>query len=84
MAKWLGHKAAEGYKPATVEKMRIVFGRSFELGKRWNVPGAESNQVPGIERPKFDNRRSRYLTAEEASRLFKALELHSTRSSSSS
>jgi integrase len=75
VAAWLRGKADEGYKPATVEKMRVVFSRSFVLAKRWNMPGSEINPVLGLERPKFDNRRSRYLTAEEAGRLFKALEV---------
>jgi integrase len=74
VAAWLSEKAAEGYAPATVEKMRVVFGRSFELGKRWGIPGAENNPVRGLERPKFDNRRSRYLSTEEAARLFKVLD----------
>lgn len=74
IAVWLSEKAGEGYKPATVEKMRVVFSRSFELGKRWEVPGAENNPVRGVPRQRFDNKRQRFLTADEASRLFSALD----------
>ena len=69
VAKWLGEKAAEGLKPATVEKIRVVFGRSFELAKQWEMPGSEINPVRGIARPRYDNARQRYLSSEEARRL---------------
>jgi integrase len=77
VAKWLGDKAAEGLKPATVEKVRLVLGRSFELGRRWNMPRAEINPVRGVARPRYSNARQRYLTAEEAKRLKCACELSS-------
>jgi integrase len=79
VAKWLGEKAAGGLKPATVEKIRMVLGRSFELAKRWQTPGAEHNPVRGIARPRFSNARMRYLTAEEAGELRIAVE-HSSNS----
>jgi hypothetical protein len=37
----LAAKRASGLAPATVEKIRITLGRSYELGNRWNVPGTE-------------------------------------------
>jgi integrase len=74
VARWLADKVGEGYKPATVEKMRVVFSRSFELAKRWNIPGGENNPVRGVPRPKFDNKRQRFLSAEEVGRLFKSVE----------
>jgi integrase len=77
VAKWLAEKASEGLKPATVEKIRVVFGRSFELGKRWNIAGAEINPVRGVARPRFNNARQRYLSADEAQRLRLAVECSS-------
>jgi integrase len=74
IAKWLGQKRANGLAPATVEKIRITFNRSFELALKWNLPGITANPVRGITRPKFSNQRSRYLTAGEAQRLFRAVE----------
>jgi integrase len=74
VAKWLGEKAAEGLKPATVEKIRAVLHRSYELAKRWNIPGAESNPVHGLPRPRYSNARQRYLTAAEIQRLRLACE----------
>uniref|UniRef100_UPI0035696E9A integrase arm-type DNA-binding domain-containing protein n=1 Tax=Brevundimonas sp. TaxID=1871086 RepID=UPI0035696E9A len=41
VAQWLADKRAEGLAPATVEKIRVIFGRSFELGARWSVPGCD-------------------------------------------
>lgn len=72
VSKWLAEKSDEGLAPATVEKIRVMFGRSFELGRRWSIPGSENNPARGLSRPKFDNRRERFLTAEEAGRLLRA------------
>ncbi len=57
--------------PATVEKLRVVLGRSFELARRWSIPGGENNPVRSVPKPKFDNRRERFVTAPEAGRLLK-------------
>lgn len=72
VAKWLAEKRAGGLKPATVEKIRVIFGRSFELGMRWGIPGCERNPTKSIQRPPINNARERYLTAEEAERLREA------------
>jgi integrase len=72
ITKWLAEKAAEGLKPATVEKIRVVFSRSFELARQWNIPGGEHNPVRGSPRPKVDNARNLYLSAEEAQRILEA------------
>jgi integrase len=72
VARWLQDKDDEGLAPASVERIKSTFGRTFELARRWNIPGAEINPVRGLPRPKFDNRRTRYLTADEAARLLEA------------
>lgn len=74
IAKWLAEKADEGLAPATVLKIRVIFGRSFELGSRWSVAGCENNPIKGIPYLKFSNARERFLTASEAQRLFDALD----------
>lgn len=68
VAAWLGEKR-KSLAPATVEKLRVTLSRSFELAKRWELPGAEINPVRGIPRFKFDNARSRFLDAKEVERL---------------
>ena len=69
VAQWLADKRAEGLAPASVEKLRVIFGRSFTLGLGWNVPGAERNPTRGIPRKPLNNARERFLSAEEAARL---------------
>lgn len=73
VAQWLGEKRASGLAPATVEKLRVTLGRSFELGASWEVPGCDRpNPARGIPRKPLNNARDRYLTAEEAARLREA------------
>jgi integrase len=74
VAKWLAEKAGEGLAPATVEKIRITFNRSFELAIRWNMAGVTRNPVKGIPRKPVNNARERYLTAAEVKRLLAACE----------
>lgn len=72
---WLASKRDEGLAPATVIKIKAIFGRSFELGARWEVPGCEGkNPVRAVQSKPVDNARSRYLTADEAARLIEAAE----------
>ncbi|SFO81686.1 site-specific integrase [Qipengyuania nanhaisediminis] len=71
VSRWLAEKR-KSYAPATVEKLRMMLGRSFELGRQWNVPGAQINPVRAVPRFKFDNAREWYLTKEEANRLLVA------------
>jgi integrase len=69
IAKWLAEKADEGLKPATVEKIRAVFGRSFKLAMQWNIPGVASNPVSSVPRRRFDNARETSLSSADAIRL---------------
>lgn len=74
IAKWLSEKNGSGLAPATVEKIRVLFNRSFELAIRWNTPGVVKNPVKGIPRKPINNARERYLTPAEAKRLLSAVE----------
>jgi integrase len=69
VSSWLADKRAEGLAPATCEKLRILLGRSFELGVRWGIPGCDKNPTRGVSRKPLNNARERFLTAEEAARL---------------
>ena len=71
ISKWLAEKR-EQLAPATVEKLRVTLGRSFELARQWNMPGAEINPVRAAPRFRFANSRERYLSAVEAQRLLAA------------
>jgi integrase len=72
VAKWLAEKAEKGLAPATVEKIRIIFNRSFELALRWNMAGVVRNPVKGIPRKPINNARDRFLNAAETKRLLAA------------
>lgn len=72
VAKWLAEKRGEGLAPATVEKIRIVFNRSFELALKWGTPGVKTNPVRSVVRKKFNNARDRFLSSSEAARLLHA------------
>ncbi|KMS55761.1 site-specific integrase [Sphingobium cupriresistens] len=74
VAQWLADKAGEGLAPATVEKMRVILGRSFELAKQWGMAGSDKNPTRGIPRKPINNARDRYLNAAEAKRLMTAVE----------
>ncbi len=73
IAQWLAVKAGEGLAPATVEKIRVTFGRSFSLALTWGTPSVTRNPVVGIRRPPINNARERFLSVEEARRLQKAV-----------
>lgn len=72
ISKWLGEKMNGGLAPSTAERIRMTFNRSFELGNRWGIAGAEVNPVRNVTRRKFNNARERFLTPQEAARLHKA------------
>lgn len=69
VAQWLADKRSEGLAEATVVKIKAIFGRSFELGARWAVPGCDKNPVRAVATRPLSNNRERFLSAEEAARL---------------
>lgn len=73
VAQWLTEKAGEGLAPATIEKIRVTFGRSFALAIQWDVQGITRNPVTGIKRPPINNARERFLNEVEAKRLQEAV-----------
>lgn len=74
IALWLAQKREEGLAPATVEKIRVIFARSYELARRWKMAGSEINPVKDVPRIKFSNARERFLTTDEVKRLMEACE----------
>ena len=74
VTKWLADVADTGLAPATVEKIRVIFSRSFELARQWKLPGAEVNPIRDVPRRRFSNARERYLSAKEVERLVMALD----------
>lgn len=68
VAQWLAEKRAAGLAPATVEKLRVMLGRSYALAARDGVPGCDKNPTLGLGK-RLNNARERFLSAEEAARL---------------
>ncbi|WP_374414893.1 tyrosine-type recombinase/integrase [Novosphingobium colocasiae] len=62
----------EALAMSTVEKIRVTLHRSFALAEKWGLPGSERNPLKAVARPRFENKRERYLTGEEATKLLKA------------
>lgn len=73
VAQWLEEKRAKGLAPASVEKIRVILGRSFVLGASWDIPGTEKNPARNIPRAPIQNARERFLTPEETGRLKEAV-----------
>lgn len=69
VTQWLAEKTAGGLAPATVEKIRVTMGKSFELARQWNMAGSDRNPTRGIPRKPINNARDRFLTADEVKRL---------------
>lgn len=69
---WLAGKRQSGFAEASIEKIRTMFSRGFELARQWEL--FDGNPVKYVPRVKFNNARERYLTSEEADRLRLACE----------
>ena len=65
---------AAGYAFATCNRMIILLRYMYNLGKKWKIPGAESNPAAGVPLHEANNARERFLTAQETQRLRLALE----------
>ena len=72
IAAWLGTLREQGSAPASVAKIRALFSRSWELGRRWGIPGCDKNPVRDVPQPKFQNARHVYLDREQTARLMAA------------
>jgi integrase len=72
ISRLLAEKLDEGLAPATVEKIRVVLGKSYAFAQEWQIPGVDRNPVRLVKRPVFDNRRTRSLSAVEVERLLEA------------
>ncbi|MFP4184436.1 MAG: tyrosine-type recombinase/integrase [Halorhodospira sp.] len=64
----------EIYRPSTVNRLLILLRYLYNLALRWEVPGVTANPTHGIDQLKENNKRERYLTADELQRLLQALE----------
>ncbi len=54
-------------------RLLILLRYFFSLAKKWETPGIQSNPASAVPLMPEDNRRERYLSAEEAQRLYEAV-----------
>jgi integrase len=54
-------------------RLLILLRYFFSLAKKWETPGIQSNPASAVPLMPEDNHRERYLTAEEAQRLYQAV-----------
>ena len=67
-------RRAAGYAPGTCNRVVILLRYMMNLARKWGLPGAEKNPASGVPLFEENNKRERFLTSEEARRLFAALE----------
>lgn len=64
---------AKGYAPATANRLVILLRYMYNLAKKWEIAGAEKNPASGVPLFEENNKRERYLTADETQRLVVAI-----------
>jgi len=64
---------AKGYAPATANRPLILLRTIFNRAIEWEIPGVTKNPTKGIPLFTENNKIERFLTAEEAKRLYAAL-----------
>lgn len=67
-------KHRETHKPGSTNRVIILCRYIFNCALRWETTGITRNPTQGIDLFQENNKRERYLTADEAKALFKALE----------
>lgn len=63
----------EGKAPGTINKYVVLLRYVFNLAIRWEVPGVTVNPAKDVALLQVDNKRQRFLTADEAQALIEAV-----------
>jgi len=71
---WLNAQAKAGKSQATVNRWQVTLSHMFRLAAEWGIPGAERNPLKGAKLKEPNNKKERFLTAEEITRLRAAME----------
>lgn len=58
------------HAPGSCNRLLILLRYVFSLAKKWEIAGVKVNPTEGIPLMKEDNKKERFLSAEEAERLF--------------
>lgn len=63
-------RMTEGAKPGSANRLLIMMRYIFNLALRWDVPNLSSNPTKGVPLFEENNKQERYLSNEEAQRLY--------------
>jgi integrase len=75
---WLDAKVRkDGYAQATVNRWQVILSHMYKMAKKWGLPGSDNNPLAGVPQKAVDNKKERFLTAEETKRLLEAVDASS-------
>lgn len=63
----------EGAKPGSANRLLIMMRYIFNLALRWETPNLKSNPTKGVPLYEENNKKERYLSNDEAQRLYQAV-----------
>jgi integrase len=66
-------RRASGAAPGTANRLLIAMRYIFNLALRWEVPGVKVNPTKGVPLMEENNKKERYLSVDEAQRLYEAV-----------
>jgi integrase len=66
-------RRASGAAPGSANRLLILTRYAFNLALRWEVPGLKSNPCKGVPLMEENNKKERYLSTEEAKRLYESV-----------
>lgn len=66
-------RIAAGAKPGTANRVLIMMRFMFNQAIRWQVPGVKANPCANVPLLEENNKHERFLTADEAKRLYEAV-----------
>ncbi len=64
----------EGYAPGTCNRCLVLLRYIFNLSIRWEIPGVTKNPTKDVSLMKDEKKCERYLTQDEAQRLYESVE----------
>lgn len=68
-------KNLAGFKPAYCNRFLVLLGFCFNLAMKWEIPQVTKNPVKLVSLLKANNKKQRFLTPEESTRLMDAIKI---------
>ena len=73
IVKMHSERKASGAAAGSANRLLIMMRYIFNLAVRWEVPGIKANPTKGVPLMEENNKKERYLTVDEAQRLYEAV-----------